>query len=239
MLREFLSYLGFADASVASARAVVGSGSYHEHERLEIVEMIPRDATTVLDVGCAAGAFGAALKRRSPGLRVVGIEYAEGPASLARERLDEVLQLDLNSLSEGQIPGSFDVIVCADVIEHLLDPERLLSLLASHLMPGGVLVLSVPNVRHWSVLAPLLIDDLFTYADEGLLDRTHVHLFTYTELVQMLGRSGWKPIDLRLVEIAMPARFEVMVELAGALGGDPLQSRRLMNAFQFLVAAVR
>ena len=131
------------------------------------------------------------------------------------------------------------MIVCADVIEHLLDPERLLSLLASHLMPGGVLVLSVPNVRHWSVLAPLLIDDLFTYADEGLLDRTHVHLFTYTELVQMLGRSGWKPIDLRLVEIAMPARFEVMVELAGALGGDPLQSRRLMNAFQFLVAAVR
>lgn len=213
--------------------------AYPEHERPEIVRMVPDDALLVLDVGCATGALGAALKRLLPAVSVIGIERDQSAASVARQRLDEVLCLDLNGLTRDQIPGHYDAIICADVIEHLLDPERLLRILADRVAPGGLLILSVPNVRHWSVLAPLLVEDLFTYTDEGLLDRTHLHLFTRTELIRMLGRAGWRHVDLGAVEIPMPAHLEGLVGLAESLGAEPSETRSLMNAFQFIVSAVR
>ena len=239
MFQGILRFLGLAADPDSALVPTDATFLYPEHERPEIVNMVPADAVLVLDIGCATGALGLALKRSLPRAHVIGVEKDQRAARVARSRLDEVLCLDLDSLTERQIPGRYDVIICADVIEHLRDPERFLNLLAGLLTPDGCLILSVPNVRHWSVLGPLLVDDLFTYTDQGLLDRTHLHLFTRTELCRMLERSGWSLCELQSIEIPMPEELQPILDCIGSLGGDVTRSQSLMNAFQFLIRAVR
>jgi 2-polyprenyl-3-methyl-5-hydroxy-6-metoxy-1,4-benzoquinol methylase len=81
---------------------------------------------------------------------------------------------------------SFDVILAADVVEHLRDPARALGLLRRYLQPEGRAIVSVPNVAHLSVRIPLLFGQ-FRYGESGILDETHLHLFTFrtaSELVE-------------------------------------------------------
>ena len=78
-------------------------------------------------------------------------------------------------------PGSFDVVLCGDVIEHLRDPVAALARLRPLLRPGGRLVLSTPNVANWAIRLSLLAGR-WRYTDRGILDRSHTHLFTRATL---------------------------------------------------------
>lgn len=218
--------------------AGTGDQGYYEFDRPEVRAMIPGDARRVLDVGCGAGALGAAL-RRDRGIEVVGIELEPAAAERAAERLDRVIAADLDALDA--LPtdaGRFDAIVLADVLEHLRDPARLLGALRSALAPGASLVMSVPNVKHWSVLEPLLVHDRFPYADAGLLDRTHVHLFTLDELGLMLAERGYAVDEVRLVTDPLPDRLRILAEVAGALGGSVQETAARLGVYQYLVRAL-
>jgi O-antigen biosynthesis protein len=171
--------------------------SYFEFERPEVLALVPASARRVLDVGCGAGRFGAALKARQ-GATVVGIELDGEAAGEARRRLDEVLVGDVERLEPGFAPGSFDAVVCADVLEHLRSPQRLLRRVRGWLAPGGLLVASVPNVRHHSVVRSLL-DGNWTYEPAGLLDRTHLRFFTRRALARLLEQSGFTLTGGRVV----------------------------------------
>ena len=191
----------------------------------------------VLDVGCGAGALGAAL-RRERDIEVVGIELAPTAVERASERLDRVIAADLDALEA--LPadaGVFDAIVLADVLEHLRDPARLVRALRPALTAGAPLVMSVPNVKHWSVIEPLLVHDRFPYADAGLLDRTHVHLFTLEELGLMLLAEGYALAEVRLVTDPLPDRLRVLAEVAGALGGVVEETAARLGVYQYLVSA--
>ncbi len=199
--------------------------------------LVPAGARRVLDVGCGAGALGAAL-RAERGAEVVGIELAPRAAERAAGRLDRVIAADLDALEA--VPadaGSFDAVVLADVLEHLRDPARLLRALRTALAHDAPLVISIPNVRHWSVLEPLLVHDRFPYADAGLLDRTHVHLFTLEELGLMLRDEGYRIDDVRLVTDPLPERLRVLAEVAGALGGAVEETAARLGVYQYLVVA--
>ena len=87
-------------------------------------------------------------------------------------------------------PGSFDAIVCADVLEHLREPERLLEQAREWLAPDGRLIASIPNVRHHSVVRSLLQGN-WTYESAGLLDRTHLRFFTRREIEKLFHRAGF------------------------------------------------
>src|SRR5262249_17562981 len=147
--------------------------------------LVPFAARRVLDVGCAAGALGAALKRRGT-VEVTGIESHPEAARVARGHLDDVIELDLDAAQALPVAaGPAGPIRCPDVLEHLRDPARVLRLLAAALAPGGTLVASIPNVRHASVLVPLLVEGRWRYADEGILDRTHLRFFTLPEILEL------------------------------------------------------
>ena len=162
---------------------------YFGHARPEVVALVPVAARRILDIGCGAGRLGEALKARQQA-EVVGIEFDEAAAAVARLRIDEVWVGDVERLDLDFPPGSFDAIVCADVLEHLRDPDRLLRKARSWLAPDGRLVASIPNVRHHSVVRSLL-EGNWTYASEGLLDRTHLRFFTRREIEKLLHRSGF------------------------------------------------
>ncbi|MEI8196056.1 MAG: class I SAM-dependent methyltransferase, partial [Phycisphaerae bacterium] len=139
-----------------------------------ITGWIPTGAR-VLDVGCGTGAL-SCLFRDHRQARIVGIEPNEIRAENARSRGLEVYTGVLESGLRGQL-GDFDIAVFADVLEHVADPFELLSRAADFLKPGGQVLISVPNVAHWTVRLNLL-RGRFNYAGHGIMDATHLRWFT-------------------------------------------------------------
>jgi hypothetical protein len=124
------------------------------------------------------------------------------------------------------------------VLEHLRDPVRLVRTLLPSLSEGGVLVLSIPNVKHWTVLYPLLVKDRWTYEDAGLLDRTHVHFFTGGTAAQMLTELGLDLVHLGVNDLVpLPPEMEPLAGLAAALGADRAEAAARLGAYQYLLVA--
>lgn len=151
-----------------------------------IAHLSPR---RVLDVGCAAGAVGASIAERT-GARTTGIELDRELAELARKRIDEVIEghavEGLRSLlSRGE---TFDLIVCADVLEHLEDPWSALADVAS--LCRGHVVVSLPNIGHVSTVANLLFRRYWPYKDRGIHDRTHLRFFGANNLPELFASAG-------------------------------------------------
>ncbi len=225
---------------VAGVRAdeVLSTDRYYNRKRPEILSRLPKYPKRILDVGCGSGALGATIKEHYPEARVVGIEYCLDSANLAKQRLDQVYIIDLNHINEDSIDGQYDVIILGDVIEHLLHPEQALSILRRKITDDGVIILSVPNVRHWSVLLPLLVEDRFTYKDKGLLDRTHVHLFTLKEIRAMLKKTGWSVENVVVRSSKMPKTIsDKLLKLVHSFGGNRSYSKITMEAFQYIIDA--
>jgi len=157
-------------------------------------DLVPEGAR-VLDVGCGTGSVSLHLiaNRRA---RIVGVEPDEQRAARARERgLDVRCDILTPRLIEEM--GRFDVVMFADVLEHLADPVSLLELAKTALAPGGRIVASVPNVAHWSVRSDL-IRGRFTYREWGIMDATHLRWFTDATLRGLFETAGM-PIELRRV----------------------------------------
>jgi 2-polyprenyl-3-methyl-5-hydroxy-6-metoxy-1,4-benzoquinol methylase len=173
-------------------------------EREAGTDLVPREARDVVDVGCAAGRLGAALKARQS-CRVVGVEQNPAAATAARTRLDLVVEWDAEHLDWPFPPHSFDAVICGDVLEHLRDPLAFLRQVRTWLRPTGVLVASLPNVRHHSVVRGLLAGD-WTYEPAGLLDHTHLRFFTRREIEKLLHRAGFDVS--RLVPVPGPGYAE-------------------------------
>jgi 2-polyprenyl-3-methyl-5-hydroxy-6-metoxy-1,4-benzoquinol methylase len=161
------------------------TSSYHEDPRSDIQALVQPRGLRCLDVGCGAGALGSALKE-SGAAHVAGIEVHAGAAETARQRLDVVVE---GSVLEVPLPfaeGEFDLIVFADVLEHLPDPDAALDRCLPLLASGGTVIVSVPNMRFYLVLARLVFDR-WEYADAGVRDRTHLRVFTRRSLKAMLA----------------------------------------------------
>jgi O-antigen biosynthesis protein len=214
---------------------------YFGHARPEVLALVPATARSVLDIGCGAGRLGEALKARQE-TRVVGVELNEIAASAARQRLDDVLVGDIERLDLDFPPGSFDAIVCGDILEHLRDPDRLLRRARGWLALDGRLITSIPNVRHHSVVRSLL-EGNWTYEWAGLLDRTHLRFFRRREIEKLLFRAGFAVEELRAV--CVPGEEEALSGHAGAvqvgrlcIGGLSPRDAAEYYTYQYLVRAL-
>jgi SAM-dependent methyltransferase len=184
---------GGVEKEAAEEFRVVAFDDPSELEREEITRRVPPGRRRLLDVGCGAGGTSAALKRRSRDLHVTAVEKDGRLAARARERLDSVLAGDaLESLASLARGGeSFDAFLFADVLEHLEDPFRALSLARSLARPGAVLVASVPNAGHLSLVRDLLFGR-FDPVPAGLADAGHLRWFTRSSVEEMISETGWK-----------------------------------------------
>jgi 2-polyprenyl-3-methyl-5-hydroxy-6-metoxy-1,4-benzoquinol methylase len=152
-----------------------------------VLRLVPA-GSRVLDVGCATGYLGAALIER--GCSMWGVEQDPVAARKAAALYEDVATLDLEK--SGELPwarDSFDVVLAADVLEHLRDPLRVLRLLREYAGPEAAFVISLPNVAHASVRLPLLFGR-FRYRESGILDRTHCRLFTFSTARELVESSG-------------------------------------------------
>lgn len=217
----------------------VQDATYFEHDRPEVRRLVPDGARRVLDVGCGAGALGAALKGERDGIEVCGLELSPDAAARARERIDTVVEANLDDLADLPFePASFDAMIFGDVLEHLHDPARLLRTLRPWLADDGALVCSIPNVGHWSVVLPLLLKDRWPYADAGLLDRTHVHFFTLSEAQIMLGECGFTLASAAATHVSEPPpEMTHLLNFLKALGVEQGAAQLHLTAYQYLLVA--
>lgn len=165
---------------------------YYMHTRREIISEVPIGSESVLEVGCAEGNTGAVLKGEGRARHVVGIELMGEAAEKAKNVMDQVL---IGSVEQIELPfteGQFDVIILADVLEHLVDPWLTLRRLKFYLKPNGRIVVSLPNVRNWRVSMPLFFRGKWEYQDEGIMDRTHLRFFTRAGMMEMLRECGFE-----------------------------------------------
>ncbi|MFA4927792.1 MAG: methyltransferase domain-containing protein [Patulibacter sp.] len=160
----------------------------YETTRPDVQRLVPHNAQRILDLGCASGALGAALKARQ-GAEVVGIELLEDYAAEAAEQLDRVICADLNSGLAADDLGTFDCVIAADVLEHLVEPWVTLEAAAARLRPGGTIVISLPNVQYLRTFRELL-RGTWPRDDVGPFDRTHLRWFTVRDARALLTDVG-------------------------------------------------
>lgn len=175
----------------SSEQSTSGFNQAYIGPRPDLLRLVPEGATRVLDVGCSVGTLGAFLKKRQEA-RVVGVELDEAMAREAAQKLDRVIVgnldvLDIAAALEGEV---FDCIICGDVLEHVQDPWAVLASLVEHLASGGVVVASLPNVRHISTLFSLIVLNRWPYRDRGIHDRTHLRFFTSRNIKELFGGAG-------------------------------------------------
>jgi SAM-dependent methyltransferase len=162
------------------------AGSPHAWALRESTRLSPGERLRVLDVGAAAGDVGLALRdARGGAAELTGVEVDPTARAELERRYDRV-HASLESL-----PASdhFDLALVLDVIEHTVDPTATLAAAARAVAPGGTVLVSVPNVAHWSVRSSLAFGR-FEYGASGILDRTHLRFFTRRSFLRTLRGAG-------------------------------------------------
>lgn len=188
--------------------------AYFGNARRDYVAALPVSPdAAILELGCGNGATGLlALRERKCG-RYVGIEMFEPMAAQAQQVLTAVHVGNVESIDLPYAPATFDALIISEVLEHLLEPEKVLIRLVELVKPGGRVFASSPNIAHWRPIMDLIFGR-FEYTDKGLMDRTHLRWFTPSSFQRMFANAG-VAIDSfgPLVRVSKPKRL-----LFGLLG---------------------
>ena len=182
--------LGFGTGELAFASDAYESkeSSGSSHGRI-VAWLRDRPPSKVLDLGCGDGFV--AERLRAAGHHVVGVDLAAGEG--VKDRVDRFVEADLDDgiPLEVESEGPFDVVVAADVIEHVRRPEDILDQLHGLLAPGGVVVASIPNFAHWYPRLRVMAGR-FDYDRRGILDNTHLRFFTHRSFERLAQERGWR-----------------------------------------------
>jgi len=176
--------------------------SHSLSSHMQIVGLVPYERR-VLDIGCGKGLLLPFLLEKK--CEVVGIDV------LAPESVDKGFstyhQLDLEQKPHIPYPDeSFDVIILADFIEHMKNLDPILKELKRVLKSEGIVIVSTGNIALW-LYRMLLLFGSFPYARKGVLDETHVHLYTFSTFCQLMRRAGFKILRRRIT----PIPFELVL----------------------------
>lgn len=201
---------------------------------LDFIKVDEQEPISVLEIGCDIGANLLEVKNRYPNARLYGVEIVPQAAEIA----SCVADVQVANIEEDEVlfhGVKFDYIICGDVLEHLHDPEGLVRRCRNLLKDEGRIVASIPNIMHYSVMRQLL-DGNFSYRDAGLLDRTHIHFFTYKEIIRMFGREDYAVEDVRMTEeIGATQDDHELVERLMELSRGV--EKEMFYTFQYLVLA--
>jgi SAM-dependent methyltransferase len=179
------AFLGNRTA-IAGHAFIHSYADYYCYSRAEMLPLLPDTVSTLLDIGGGVGNFSALFMRERGGQATL-LELNPGMAAVARQKGLDVLEGDFRNVI---LPDRYDCVAFLDVLEHLIDPLDALIKARQALKPGGFLLLSVPNVGHWSVVKDLLEGD-FNYLPVGILCNTHLRFFTRSGLQTMLTDAGF------------------------------------------------
>lgn len=149
----------------------------------------------ILDVGCCEGF----LKDLSPNNLYFGIEKNyEFSKKALKKGYEKVFVHDLNDFEKVKIQKKFDILVFADILEHLVFPKKVLEYFVNNnLKEKGRIIISFPNIANFQIRFKLLFGN-FDYSHDDILDKTHLHFFTYKSCLDFINKSGLSIIQERV-----------------------------------------
>lgn len=155
--------------------------------RNDILSLIPDNVSKLLDIGCSTGALGEQIKQGNNNVEVIGVEFDEQMAEVAEKKLDKVIVGDVENINLADFfqPDYFGCIIFADILEHLKNPWGILKSSVHFLNNGGVIIASIPNVRHYTTITNLLFKGYWPYRERGIHDRTHLRFFTLRNIREL------------------------------------------------------
>lgn len=194
----------------------------------------------VLEVGCGPGSITKLLTQHGQ-CRVTALELDPEAITKVAPHCEAIMQADLNSAEWPRLLDGaerFDVLVAADVLEHLYDPWTTLRRMVPLINPNGYLVISLPHVGHAAVVSCLINGD-FEYRDWGLLDRTHIRFFGLKNIKQLFDQADLKIIEVRYV-VKPPEETEFAASWCrlSTTVQDALKSSEHADVYQVVVKAV-
>lgn len=215
--------------------------NYYQGINNTLLGMVPSNVKEVLDIGCAEGNLGAAIKAET-GAYVAGVELFSSAAEIAVTKLDQVIVENIEEVEPADLAltrKKFDAIMFGDVLEHLINPANVLKKLKPLLSEKGCVLASIPNVGHISIIESLLAG-FWTYTDAGLLDKTHYRFFTRNEIVRLFESSGYVVESLKIIPYSNP-RYDQMIEALEAVNQKfqihSEQFKTEASAYQYVIKA--
>jgi 2-polyprenyl-3-methyl-5-hydroxy-6-metoxy-1,4-benzoquinol methylase len=164
---------------------------YYSHVRREVAPLIPQQCQRVLEIGCGQGDTLVWLKDSQANCQWIGgVELFPESAKIAQQRLDWFCVGNIEGMDLPIEKASLDLILCLDVLEHLVDPWNVVARLDALLKPGGAIVVSIPNIRYFKASLGLVVFGNWRYEQEGTLDRTHLRFFTKKTAIELMQSSG-------------------------------------------------
>ncbi len=194
-----LQKAGFGDGSLIALNEEyqLKPSEDSSHGRISTL-LAARPPSKVLDLGCSGGRL--AERLRGMGHHVTGVDVHEIPG--VEQRTDAFFKADLNQGIPYEVGSGFDVVLGADVLEHLVDPGALIAQARDILSPDGVAYFCVPNIAHWYPRTRSTLG-AFDYDQRGILDSTHLRFFTRRSIRRLVERNGFaisriEPVGLPL-----------------------------------------
>ena len=186
-------------------------GYFEGGGRLDIVDALATDPQqAVLEIGCGSGGLARAILTAGKAGRYTGFELFEEAAEQARGVIGEVIVGNVEQMDLSPWAGQFDALIASEVLEHLVDPWRVVTDLVGCLKSGGRVYASSPNVAHWRIVRNL-IAGRFDYTPAGVMDRTHLRWFTPATYAAMFEAAGVEILEVRPVA---PQSFKTKLILA-------------------------
>ena len=192
------------------------------------------DKFKVLEIGCDCGATLLYIKNIYPNSEIYGCDISEPAVRIAQHITTKAFLCNIESEKIPEDLGDFDYIIFGDVLEHLRDPKKVLEYVRTRLSQGGRVIASIPNLMNISVVRELLKGN-FTYTETGLLDKTHIHLFTFNEIIRMFGETGYNVENITSINSMISDSDNVLID--GLLKLEPNAKRFMYETFQYLVVA--
>ncbi len=170
----------------------IGNGRRRGIEKL----IGPIDGLIILDIGCGRGHLGAMLKKRGS-VKVFGVDISNDAIGEAKQVLDGayIANLESDAIPSEIMSQHFDFIVISEVLEHLFFPEKLLQKIKPIVDTNTKILITVPNLLFWKNRLQILLGN-FDYTASGLMDRGHIHFFSWGSLSKMLESGGLKILDI-------------------------------------------
>lgn len=165
---------------------------YFSNTRFDLISLLPKNKVNrLLELGAGSCDTLVEIKRLDLASEVVGVELMKLPGTNQENSLiDQLIFGDFETLENQFQVHSFDVIICGDVLEHLVDPWSVVEKLTGLLKPGGSFIVSCPNIRYYKTFVNIFMKGSFEYTDFGLFDKTHLRFFCKKDILSMLSQTG-------------------------------------------------
>jgi 2-polyprenyl-3-methyl-5-hydroxy-6-metoxy-1,4-benzoquinol methylase len=171
------------------------ASDYYSNIRKDIVNLINPNlkGLRILEVGAAYGATLHYLKQEGTASETVGIDLFEDSNNRQNYKpTDRFIFGNIEEMELQEYENYFDVILLPDVLEHLTEPKKALDKLKKCLKNDGNMIVSMPNIRHYSAFKQIYLKGDFRYQESGIFDYTHMRFYCKKNIQELLEGSGYK-----------------------------------------------